>query len=254
MVDLQPQNELLDNGANVFQLVRLGTALFKQVPPTSRTFLLLGVTDLKTIQFLGMTRRENNTFSYQLSDIMGNVLEVLCSILASTDGGVDDARGHPSVPPQFGVTELPHLTFKGQRLQLTSVLGLGATSTVYGCKLGEQQLAAKVPNNPLDATSDADGPAAQELTVLRHLSACRGIVELVGVLDGDRGFLLQPVGKALVRVRESLETLRVFEGMEGLVRTIRSVHELGVVHGDLRTSNLLVVKDKDSIVVLIMDW
>lgn len=156
---------------------------------------------------------------------------------------------------QFGATKPPQLIFKGERLQLVSVLGRGATATVYGCKGCDQKLlAAKVLDTPAPATGEAAGPAANEVAMLQHLKDCSGIVQLVGELDDGRGFLLEPVGTALARLREALQTKRLYKGIEGLISTIRSVHGKGIVHRDLRSSNLLAVQDNDRPAVLIMDW
>lgn len=58
--------------------------------------MLLGLTDLKTIQLLGMTYDgKEGCFTYQVSRPMENVLEVLCSIAASPD----EARNADSIPP-----------------------------------------------------------------------------------------------------------------------------------------------------------
>lgn len=78
-----------------------GKALFKELPPTSRRFLLLAITDLKSIQFMAMTRDHGNDFTYELSDVEPNVLGVLCSILAHAEGAADmaaDARGDCNIP------------------------------------------------------------------------------------------------------------------------------------------------------------
>lgn len=65
----------------MLQLANYGMALMEQLPTTSRSRLLLGVTDLKRIQFLRMTRLGDDGFSYALSPEGDNVLAALCAVL-----------------------------------------------------------------------------------------------------------------------------------------------------------------------------
>ena len=56
--------------------------------------MLLGITDLHSIQFLLMTRGPDNSYTFKVSPPMDDVLDVLCSLLVSPN----DARQSRDIP------------------------------------------------------------------------------------------------------------------------------------------------------------
>lgn len=171
------------------------------------------------------------------------------------------------------------------------MLGCGATATVYACdmqvpgKEGKQQVAVKLLNR---AASDK---AAHEHEMLVRLKGRDNIVQLLGTSDEPTasascrslrsgtaasrassmrsaaaegtsdeglvgpGLLLQPVGESLAQLKGSLDSLELFQSIPALLSAIHSVHGLGIVHRDLRTSNLLYVKKAEaSKRLVIIDW
>lgn len=194
--------------------------------------------------------------------------------------------------PQFGAAPPPKLFYNGEQLRLTSVLGCGATATVYACsvqvpdKRGKQQAAVKVPNRA------ASNELNHECAVLGRLKGYKNMVQLLGTCSTSAeppasasssasppgtapsgassslpaaaaaeglvhvGLLLQPVGKSLAQCKGSIDSLELSQSIPPLLSAIQSVHgDLCIVHRDLRTSNLLYVEDADARKrLVIIDW
>lgn len=80
----------------------------------------------------------------------------------------------------------------------------------------------------------------RELKVHRLLEGVRGIPELVEVLDENRYLIEFVRGRSLAEVSNSPLGPEFFERLS---RVVRSIHERGVAHGDLRNKNILVRED-----------
>jgi serine/threonine protein kinase len=75
----------------------------------------------------------------------------------------------------------------------------------------------------------------------------------VGVLDGRKGLLLQPVGKSLAEEGALLRHHQLFRGVSSMVQGLRVAHQLGWVHSDMSPGNLLAVGDPAQ-ELCILDW
>lgn len=135
----------------------------------------------------------------------------------------------------------PQLSFKGQQLRPVSLIGVGATSSVYRCTRTvdgqEEEFAVKVLQGSLSAD--------RELEVLGALGdgGCDCIPVCHGRLDlPSQGFLMRPLGTTLAADGVLLQHPHLYRALPPMVRALSKAHELGYVHRDLRLPNLLVVK------------
>lgn len=147
-----------------------------------------------------------------------------------------------NVPPhsQLGAAPPPQLSFHGQQLRLESLLGVGATSSVYKCVVDldgkKEECAVKALQGSLSADS--------ELAVLDELKdgGCDCIPLCPGRLDSPgQGFLLQPLGITLAADNVLLRHPRLYQAIPPMLQALHSAHQLGFVHRDLRLPNLLAV-------------
>lgn len=68
----------------LLQLSSYGVELLRQLPQTYRNSVLLGITDLRRITFLRITRYAEDDFRYERSEETDEVLAALCSVLEMT--------------------------------------------------------------------------------------------------------------------------------------------------------------------------
>ena len=131
-------------------------------------------------------------------------------------------------------------------MQLLSFLGAGATSSVYKCRHPSSQtetVAAKVPREP--------HTTSYEHLVLLELAGCLCIPHVVAQLDNEHGLLLQPVGMPLALHGTLTRHPLLFRGLLRLVQALRTAHEKGWLHRDLRPDNLVIVGEDR---MFIIDW
>ncbi len=79
------------------QVVQYGVALLEQLPEASRTRVLVGITDLRSIQLLQVLRAARGEYEYELAPESPYVLPTLCAILRGAPEDVSRA-GLRSVP------------------------------------------------------------------------------------------------------------------------------------------------------------
>jgi serine/threonine protein kinase len=122
------------------------------------------------------------------------------------------------------------------------------------------ELALKA-NRPVDRLR-IDAPAvASEAAVLHILATAgvRGVPQVVDELTTAQWLVTTPVGEPL---RDFLDKVLEEERQDAIVEVVREVHRTlcaahaaGIVHGDVRPSNIVVVPSEDgSFNVVLVDW
>ena len=94
---------------------------------------------------------------------------------------------------------------------------------------------------------------ANEIAVLQKLrdAQCPHLPEIVWTPSGDREFGIVPVGVP-IDFREPQTTSRVI--VQCLIDGLKFLHELGIVHRDIRPSNLILDYTKTMVNVVIIDY
>jgi hypothetical protein len=94
---------------------------------------------------------------------------------------------------------------------------------------------------------------ANEIAVLKRLrdADCPHLPEIVWTPSGDRELGIVPVGKP-IKFREGQTTSRII--VHCLIDGLKFLHELGIVHRDIRPSNLILDHTKPTVNVVIIDY
>lgn len=127
---------------------------------------------------------------------------------------------------------------KGSPVEFISLLGSGATSTVYKVGYLGSIVAAKVHKDKF--CSD------DERRVLEMIQGVPSVPTIKGATDDGKVLFLSPVGSKILKAVPA----EARQNLGGLLDTLKSVHEQGIVHRDVRLGNIVVVDSS----FLLVDW
>ena len=150
----------------------------------------------------------------------------------------------------------PFVAIRGSPCRLDDVLGLGGTSTVFRASLEGSPVAVKVLLNARWARESF----ISEQQALKRLTyhGVQGVPRIaIDVDDGQSVLVTFPVGTPLVATSDSVhEALRAWRDtgscgnapilcaglLRGVLDAMKQCHAAGVIHGDPRLSNIVVVE------------
>jgi eukaryotic-like serine/threonine-protein kinase len=126
------------------------------------------------------------------------------------------------------------------RYRVTAVLGTGATGMVYRATDGNEAVAIKVLRAP-------DAEAQRRFTREAKLAAQVVSRHVVPVLDVGPGYLVMPLYEstlaAAIRSRGALRLPETIELAAQIARGLDALHAGGVLHRDVKPSNVLIAGD-----------
>lgn len=211
--------------------VRRATVVLHNAGP-SRRKIILGLTNLRSIQWYTVGRGIDKDadcpmegpYVYTHSQELKEVKESLAAILMAE-------------PAHLFCKDGSEYAINGSPVEFISLLGFGATSTVYKASYLGSTVAAKVHKEKF---------RSDEHEVLRMLQGVPGVPTINGATDDGKVLLLSPVGS---KIQKSVpEEAR--KNLVGLLDTLKSAHEKGIVHRDVRLGNIVVVHSS----FLLVDW
>jgi tetratricopeptide (TPR) repeat protein len=158
----------------------------------------------------------------------------------------------PGVPCAKGLTERPSI----DGLILSRRLGQGGFAEVYQARLGEREVAVKIARQGGDSHVRHEAAILRALT--RHLRPALGAVAALvhdGMTSDDRPFLVleliagDSLACCLARQRGAAVPAAIVDPFTALCGSVATIHDAGVVHLDIKPSNVLCRVD-DSLALI----
>lgn len=151
----------------------------------------------------------------------------------------------------------------GGRFELEGRLGKGGVATVYrandttrGCSVALKVLHEGRANDPRELQRFRN-----EIEINRHIEAHPHLLQPfeTGTIDEDsRPFLLSELGRGptleLIIILAPLDETRALDLFEGIATGLGHMHAAGVLHRDVKPSNVIVEKDGDTERARLLDF
>ncbi|MEX2153696.1 MAG: protein kinase [Gemmatimonadaceae bacterium] len=194
---------------------------------------------------LAMADDEPETEAPQPQDIISDRAWGTRRLAEADDSHPDESASAVSAPgaPQGTTSVTPIL---GPRYQVDSVIGAGGLCTVYRARDMERNavVAIKVAPAATPAVGERMLRGAEVIARLMHPN----IVPVLdaGVINGS-AYVVMPVGgqslRQLLHRERQLEVSKAIRILNDVGRALSHAHESGVVHGDVKPENIIVLDD-----------
>ncbi|MGC9051813.1 protein kinase family protein, partial [Pyrobaculum sp.] len=150
-------------------------------------------------------------------------------------------------PVSYRPVEVPGPSFNSSLFSDCASAGLGGFFAVYRCRRGEQYVAVKVPHQlsryfetgRLASLTRQPEPLQREVEVVKKLDH-PNVLRLLEAYP-EYGILVYEWGDGGTLASQDLSTKDKLKALVHVAEGLRYLHELGLYHGDLKPTNVVIV-------------
>eukprot|EP01124_Arcella_intermedia_P036747 TRINITY_DN9696_c0_g2_i4.p1 TRINITY_DN9696_c0_g2~~TRINITY_DN9696_c0_g2_i4.p1 ORF type:complete len:560 (+),score=110.36 TRINITY_DN9696_c0_g2_i4:55-1680(+) len=226
---------------------QLGSYLAKLKEITQRPFTIGFLSDGYIIQYF---RFEDKLQETQIESLINNENSFLGFLCQSTD--------------DMGF-EFSSISLEGRTISIVNYLGQGGTSVVYEGQFEGLDVSFSTTSSFMDLESvfpatpvvklyrqNAAQYLENEVQILKQLSSVASVPKLIGTI-GSRILVTVPMGISLVHSKTNPDAQVKGNHFKELIKTLKIVHELNIVHRDIKLSNVYLNPKFDNL-ILLSDW
>ena len=142
--------------------------------------------------------------------------------------------------------------FENPDLDKTEVLGSGGFASVHLNKIAGLEVAVKIPHLKKEDYKESMVRVQREFAALKSLSH-KNVVRTLGVVEyGEKICIVMKFcnGVSFKKTVQDMSLDKILRAMKGVASGMFHLHKAGILHQDLKPSNIILVKGKPKIIDL----
>jgi serine/threonine protein kinase len=213
--------------------------------------------ELKQIVLSGLLRNSQLNKMVEEAELHPKIIARIVTGSSQSDAfSLDDEKSTSCVPSTGSIIiqDLMKIDFQKLKLATKRLLGKGTSAKVFECQYGEQTIAVKQIQDVDTLKEDEIQRVRREVLILQHMSH-KNIIQFFGA-DLEKGLILIELGNVslyqVIHQKKPLPNLGKFNIttkvriMSDVLRAVRYIHSLNIIHRDLKSDNILLFLVSDS--------